>query len=135
MDLRAEGSKEAVQRLMHDVAELAAWCACAGIEMLSVYEKTGKHCRDNTRTTLASTVSLGSDLQGLSIRGMYADMIAIYRRLEITYPRAPPYHTHDILVLLPTPATTFSAHPRTKSKHLFAVSVSIAFSIAYTQPV
>lgn len=41
VDLKAGGSKEAVRSLMSDVAELAAWCACAGIPMLSVYEKTG----------------------------------------------------------------------------------------------
>jgi hypothetical protein len=26
---------------MDEVAEIAAWCACVGIPMLSVYEKTG----------------------------------------------------------------------------------------------
>lgn len=27
--------------LVDEVAEIAAWCACVGIPMLSVYEKTG----------------------------------------------------------------------------------------------
>lgn len=27
--------------LMDEVAEISAWCACVGIPMLSVYEKTG----------------------------------------------------------------------------------------------
>lgn len=84
VDLRAQGSKEAVQRLMHDVAELAAWCACAGIEMLSVYEKTGKYCRNYTKLVAAMTAALTSDLSGLLIRSLYADTTAIYRRPEIT---------------------------------------------------
>lgn len=29
--------------LVDEVAEIAAWCACVGIPMLSVYEKTGTH--------------------------------------------------------------------------------------------
>ena len=32
-----------VESLMDDLAELSAWCACVGIPMLSVYEKTGIH--------------------------------------------------------------------------------------------
>jgi hypothetical protein len=31
----------ALEQLMDEVAEIAAWCACAGIPALSVYEKTG----------------------------------------------------------------------------------------------
>lgn len=30
-----------LEALMDEVAELSAWCACVGIPMLSVYEKTG----------------------------------------------------------------------------------------------
>ncbi|RQM05049.1 hypothetical protein DH86_00003620 [Scytalidium sp. 3C] len=30
-----------LETLVDEVAELAAWCACAGIPMLSIYEKTG----------------------------------------------------------------------------------------------
>lgn len=30
-----------LEKLMDDVAEISAWCAGAGIPMLSVYEKTG----------------------------------------------------------------------------------------------
>lgn len=29
------------ERLMDEVAEISAWCACVGIHTLSVYEKTG----------------------------------------------------------------------------------------------
>lgn len=28
--------------LVDEAAEIAAWCACVGIPMLSVYERTGK---------------------------------------------------------------------------------------------
>lgn len=31
-----------LETLVDEVAELAAWCACAGIPMLSIYEKTGE---------------------------------------------------------------------------------------------
>lgn len=31
-----------LEKLVDDVAEIAAWCVCVGIPMLSVYEKTGK---------------------------------------------------------------------------------------------
>jgi hypothetical protein len=30
-----------LERLVNDVADISAWCACAGIPQLSVYEKTG----------------------------------------------------------------------------------------------
>lgn len=32
-----------LEALMEDVAELSAWCACAGIPVLSVYERSGMH--------------------------------------------------------------------------------------------
>lgn len=35
-----------LEALMDEVAEISAWCACVGIPMLSVYEKTGMwYCR------------------------------------------------------------------------------------------
>lgn len=34
-------TKADVERLLDEVAEIATWCACAEIPMLSVYEKTG----------------------------------------------------------------------------------------------
>ena len=34
-------AKADVERLVDEVAEIATWCACAEIPMLSVYEKTG----------------------------------------------------------------------------------------------
>jgi hypothetical protein len=30
-----------LERLVNNVADISAWCACAGIPLLSVYEKTG----------------------------------------------------------------------------------------------
>ena len=36
-----DGGPEAVRALLDDVAELSAWCASAGIPLLSVYEATG----------------------------------------------------------------------------------------------
>ena len=43
--LHLRGDEEGgIERLMDEVAELAAWSACAGIPMLSVYEKTGTIC-------------------------------------------------------------------------------------------
>lgn len=32
-----------LDELMDEVAEISAWCACVGIPMLSIYEKTGGH--------------------------------------------------------------------------------------------
>ena len=32
-----------LEALVDEVAEIAAWCTCAGIPMLSVYEQTGKN--------------------------------------------------------------------------------------------
>lgn len=43
--LRAEQNqrpKADLDRLIDEAAEIATWCACAGIPMLSVYEKTGR---------------------------------------------------------------------------------------------
>lgn len=31
-----------LEALVDEVAEIAAWCACVGIPMLSVYERTGE---------------------------------------------------------------------------------------------
>ena len=31
-----------LEALMDEVAEVAAWCACVGIPILSVYERTGR---------------------------------------------------------------------------------------------
>ena len=44
VDLQADDASEpaeGLEKLMTDVAEVTAWCACAGIKMLSVYERTG----------------------------------------------------------------------------------------------
>lgn len=30
-----------LEALVDEVAEISAWCACVGIPMLSIYEKTG----------------------------------------------------------------------------------------------
>lgn len=38
----SERSTAGLEGLMDDLAEISAWCACVGIPMLSVYEKTGK---------------------------------------------------------------------------------------------
>lgn len=35
-----------LERLVNEVADLAAWCASAGIPMLSIYEKTGTSRRE-----------------------------------------------------------------------------------------
>lgn len=42
LEMRGEERGTAgLEALMDEVAELSAWCACVGIPMLSVYEKTG----------------------------------------------------------------------------------------------
>lgn len=44
--LKLEGGKggAALETLLDEVAEVCAWCACAGIPMLSIYERTGIYC-------------------------------------------------------------------------------------------
>ena len=43
LELRKEDRGQAsLEALMDEVAEIAAWCTCVGVPMLSVYEKTGK---------------------------------------------------------------------------------------------
>ena len=37
------GKKDRMETLINDACEVAAWSACAGVPMLSIYEKTGKH--------------------------------------------------------------------------------------------
>lgn len=38
-----ERGRAGLEALMDDLAEISAWCACVGIPLLSVYEKTGKN--------------------------------------------------------------------------------------------
>lgn len=43
--LKTEGNHRAkndLDRLIEETAELATWCACAEIPMLSIYEKSGE---------------------------------------------------------------------------------------------
>ena len=43
LDLKKEDrGSSAIEALQDEVAEISAWCACAGVPMLSVYEKTGQ---------------------------------------------------------------------------------------------
>lgn len=37
-----EEDSQAIERLVQDVAEIAAWSSCAGIPFVSIYERTGK---------------------------------------------------------------------------------------------
>ncbi len=58
--------------LMDEVAEVSAWCACAGIPMLSIYEKTGalKQRIPATHRTVSRKLNsyFGSHIPALSIR-------------------------------------------------------------------
>ncbi|KAL8388372.1 hypothetical protein RB595_009287 [Gaeumannomyces hyphopodioides] len=40
LDDSARGGSE-LERLVNEVADIAAWCACAGVPLLSIYERTG----------------------------------------------------------------------------------------------
>lgn len=40
-DVQEGARAEGLAKLINDVAEISAWCACAGIPFLSVYERTG----------------------------------------------------------------------------------------------
>ena len=55
LDLKEEEQGYAgLEKLLDDVAEVSAWCASAGIPMLSVYEKTGRSCDTFGRPVLIS---------------------------------------------------------------------------------
>ena len=42
LDFHGDGrSLSGLEGLVNDISEISAWCACAGIQFLSVYEKTG----------------------------------------------------------------------------------------------
>ena len=47
-----------LEGLVNDVCEIAAWCACAGIPQLSVYEQKGilKNCIPQTHASISSTL-------------------------------------------------------------------------------
>ena len=46
LELKGEGQGLAgLEGLLDEVAEISAWCACAGIPMLSIYERTGELLR------------------------------------------------------------------------------------------
>lgn len=45
-----------LEALVDEVAEIAAWCACIGIPMLSVYEKTGQSDNGGPNWTCAHLV-------------------------------------------------------------------------------
>ncbi|KAF2201756.1 di-trans,poly-cis-decaprenylcistransferas-like protein [Delitschia confertaspora ATCC 74209] len=47
-----------LEGLVNDVCEIVAWCACAGIPFLSVYEKRGilKNCIPQTHDSISSTL-------------------------------------------------------------------------------
>ena len=44
-----------LEGLMDDLAEISAWCACVGIPMLSVYEKTGRLVMESGRIQTPDT--------------------------------------------------------------------------------
>ena len=41
LKLEDQGRGAGLETLMNEVSDIAAWCACAGVPVLSVYEKTG----------------------------------------------------------------------------------------------
>jgi len=69
-----EGGKAGpgLEALMDEVAEISAWCACAGIPMLSIYERTGvlKGYIPTTHRAVSQKLSsyFGAQIPALSIR-------------------------------------------------------------------
>lgn len=53
-----EQGNAGLEGLVNDVCEISAWCACAGIPLLSVYEKTGilKNCIPQTHRSISETL-------------------------------------------------------------------------------
>lgn len=61
--LKTEGNHRAkndLDRLIEETAELATWCACAEIPMLSIYEKSGELVTNPFFTLYASKANLTS---------------------------------------------------------------------------
>ncbi|KAI1002301.1 hypothetical protein K3495_g5901 [Podosphaera aphanis] len=60
------------ESLVDEVAEISAWCACAGIPMLSIYEKTGllKEFIPTTHKAVTEKLSsyLGNQLPAISVQ-------------------------------------------------------------------
>lgn len=56
LELRAEDQSAGLEGLLDEVAEISAWCACVGIPLLSVYERTGvlKRCIPATHRVVAT---------------------------------------------------------------------------------
>ena len=72
LELKGEDRGQAsLQDLMGKMAEISAWCACIGIPMLSVYERTGilKSYIPNTRRAVSSKMHayFGGDVPSVQI--------------------------------------------------------------------
>ena len=72
LELRGDERDQAgLEGLMDEVAEIAAWCTCVGIPMLSVYERTGilKHYIPNTHRAVSSKMHsyFGGDVPSLQV--------------------------------------------------------------------
>ena len=67
--LEVKGDERGVaglEKLMDDVAEISTWCTCAGIPMLSVYEKSG--------TEISLRVLRSLVIQNRCFEGLYSDL-------------------------------------------------------------
>jgi dehydrodolichyl diphosphate syntase complex subunit NUS1 len=51
-------AKTDVDRLIEETAELATWCACAEIPMLSIYEKSGKRISGSEHVSVSSEANM-----------------------------------------------------------------------------
>ncbi|GAB7364487.1 hypothetical protein MBLNU230_g5297t1 [Neophaeotheca triangularis] len=96
-----EEDSEAVERLVADVAEIAAWCTCAGIGFLSVYERSGtlKPLLPHLRTRILNTLqiyhgSASPPLPTLTLRTPHQEPLT-----NLT-PSTPPQTPHLTLLLL-----------------------------------
>ena len=57
LELRDDGggSGDRLETLVNEACEVAAWSACAGVSMLSIYERTGTRASMSTGPAIADT--------------------------------------------------------------------------------
>lgn len=80
LKLEDQGRGAGLETLVNEVSDIAAWCACSGIPLLSIYEKTGtlKSFLPETHRAVSRRLSLylGSRKPGLSLSAPHLPCIS-----------------------------------------------------------
>lgn len=80
LKLEDQGRGPGLEKLVNEAADVAAWCACAGVPVLSIYEKTGilKSYVPETHRAISQKLSLyfGRHRPGLSLGAPHVPSIS-----------------------------------------------------------